>query len=127
MSSIIFDGVTSNMLKKSLDMCSINHRVIAMNMANINTIGYQPLTFDFNAAMKSLEQAGAGASKPSEVANNIRNLDVERYQYPSDSGNNIEIDKEMIRLAENMTHYQALITARKSYGAIMSMAIRGGK
>jgi len=41
MSSIIFDGVTSNMTKKSLDMCAINHRVIAMNMANINTIGYK--------------------------------------------------------------------------------------
>ncbi|MCG8638209.1 MAG: flagellar basal body protein, partial [Desulfobacterales bacterium] len=45
-------GHTSKMSAKALDVSAKRHNLIAGNIANMDTIGYQPMDLDFNETLK---------------------------------------------------------------------------
>ncbi|MDR4505504.1 MAG: flagellar basal body rod protein FlgB [Candidatus Scalindua sp.] len=88
---ITFDKNTE-LLSKLLDLTSTKSKVIANNIANVNTPGYQKLEVTFE---KELQDAIAQGS-----IENIKSL-KEKIELSHDAGNgkdgnSVDIDKEMI-------------------------------
>jgi len=115
-------------LERALDQAAFRHRVLASNVANVDTPGYR--TRDVPTFAGEIEQAMAGSSDPDEdapampimtpVAREVRGL-VERPD-----GNNVSVERESLLLAENQLRFQAAAAFLKSEFHRLSLAINGG-
>jgi flagellar basal-body rod protein FlgB len=99
------------LLAQVLDAAALRHRVIAQNIANVNTPGYHRREVAFEA---DLARALAASESPANVKPHVVVVDdgPERVD-----GNNVDIDNEMSALTKNSLLYQAavqLITSRIS-------------
>lgn len=117
------DGVTYTLLKKSLNASAERNRVIAHNIANINTKGYKASKVVFEDKLKSiLENKEVGLrtthSKHINDGNTLSTLNPEIKKNESTSmridGNNVDIDNEMANLAANTILYNALVSQANS-------------
>lgn len=108
-----------NLLAQLLDASSLRHRVIAQNVANVNTPGYQRqvVTFETDLAKAlATPQAETPALKPR----------VETAEGPArGDGNTVDIDREMNDLSRNALVYQAAAQIIASRVAAMRSAISG--
>ena len=99
-----------DLLAKLTDVTQLRHRVLAQNVANVNTPGYRRLDVRFEDTLS--EQL---ASRPDAPVNELRSEVVEDQITPTRlDGNNVEIDMEMMRLNKNTllgnTYLQLLTT-----------------
>ena len=112
-------GRTIKALEQALDFRSANQSVIAGNMANIETPGYEPQKATFNQALLHAVEKN-GASTPDQVVlrktheNHLpvsseteRPYTIETYSAHSERPS---LDREMARLAENNLLYEASVT-----------------
>jgi flagellar basal-body rod protein FlgB len=125
---------TGRLLAAALDGLAARQAVIASNLANIDTPGYQPLTVDFEAALRaelgqldglspSLEPAPptvgpSAASGPARrdprhlpgVAGSV--VDAAAPRPTAEAGRNdrntVDLDAEVIALAESQLRYAAV-------------------
>lgn len=102
------------MLEKMLDYTSIKHRVIANNIANVNTPGFKQSEVGFDGELKRAIENGekVSAINPKVYKPNISTTRAD--------GNNVDIDIEMGKLTENSLMY-------KIYAQLLSRRIRGLK
>jgi len=85
----------SNQLERYLDLVASETKLIAANMANIDTPEYQTLGMDFENEMRSaLEGVDRG-----EASNPVNVKAVDGLISRPD-GNNVSMDREGLRLAE---------------------------
>ncbi len=99
-------GKTIEMLSAVLDFRSERHKVIASNIANIDTPNYRPKDIVFKEELKALISNEYGAT--------IGKVDYEVI----DSGEKVNLDSEMAKLAENnlMHNLTVELLARKFRG-----------
>jgi flagellar basal-body rod protein FlgB len=111
-----------SLLGKMLDLTSARHRVIAQNVANVNTPNYRRREFSFASSLNDALQKGHSAaykgvrgeiSRPNTTA--VRN-----------NGNNVDIDMETVSLQENSTLYQVYSEFYHQRLGMMKTAIKGG-
>lgn len=127
---LLFADKTPLVLKKALDFQSERQLLISSNISNIDTPGYQARDIDFKGALKAalgtgddlaLRSTHKGHIGPNKDA--IRGLQVDPFNEtdPAKSnGNNVNIDKEMMKLAENQISYNAIIqTIAKRHSTVM--------
>jgi flagellar basal-body rod protein FlgB len=108
-----------NLLTQVLDTSALRHRVIAQNVANVNTPGYRRLAVEFeNDLAKALSAPDGNAAhvKPRVVIED----GPERVD-----GNTVDIDREMNALTKNSLLYQAAAQIITSRVASMRSAIAG--
>lgn len=110
-----------DLLAKLTDVTQLRHRVLAQNVANVNTPGYRRLDVHFEDALA--EQLN---SQPNSSVKDLRPEVVEDQVTPTRlDGNNVEIDMEMMRLNKNTllgnTYLQLLATKL----AMMKRAVSG--
>ncbi len=115
-------------LERALDQAAFRHRVLATNVANVDTPGYH--TRDVPTFAGEIEQAMAGSSNEdapafpamtlTPVARKVRGL-MERPD-----GNNVSVERESLLLAENQLRFQAAAAFLKSEFHRMALAISGG-
>lgn len=116
-----FYGKNFDVMAKLLDMTSIKNKVIANNIANVNTPGYRKLDFFFHDEL-------AKAVKSNEIGN-IRNVEgnlmLSEDKSTRKDGNNVDIDKELIEFYKSIDRHKfgIEIVSRKFKGLIT--AIRG--
>jgi flagellar basal-body rod protein FlgB len=111
----IFDKSSIPLLVKSLDAGMLRSRVIANNIANVNTPGYQRLEVNFEEELrKALDKNKLKGLRTDEKHLNLGSGDISKInakvEKPNDptlpSGvNNVDIDMEMSKLAENQILY----------------------
>lgn len=121
----------------ALRLRSQRHTVIANNLANADTPGFQARDFDFRAA---LARVGGGASRAGSAQLEVthrRHLGgraegepVLQYRVPlqpAQDGNTVEADREQAAFAENAVRYQASLEFLG--GSIRSMinVLKGGQ
>lgn len=114
---------TANMdfLVKQLDVASVRHRVIAHNVANVNTPGFRQLDVNFENALEQRLNRGDAAGSL-----RIRPEIVEGQGGPERAdGNNIDIDQEMGRLTKNTLLYRTYAQILAVKLAAMRSAING--
>ncbi len=107
-------GHTSKLIAKALDVSAKRHNLITGNIANMDTIGYQPADLDFNRTLKR----AMGEKEPDYLdkthykhlsTNNIpgndligeNSEDVDIYHLDT-----VNIDTEMMNLMENNIKYR---------------------
>jgi flagellar basal-body rod protein FlgB len=105
-----------------MSLATQRHSTLTANLANVNTPGYKRKDVDFNLTLEEAigESKGAGRfnsnHSPISNENNIR-LD----------GNNVDLEKEVMALAETELRYQALTDLTAGYFAGMKNVIREGR
>ena len=116
---LLFADKTPMVLKKALDFQSERQLLISSNISNVDTPGYQAKDIDFKGALKAalgssddlaLRSTHKGHLGPSKGA--LKGLQAEIFSEadaPKSNGNNVNIDKEMMKLAENQISYNATI------------------
>ncbi len=101
----LFDR-TFSFIQRSLDLCTLNHKVLSSNIANAETPDYRARTLPFQ---KVLEKALTGASSIGLMRTHPRHLPEESDQEPEveTTTDSVDIDREMAKLAENNIMFQA--------------------
>ena len=116
-------------LTRGLAYATARHSLIARNLANLETPGYRAkdLTFDdyLRPAIElasadlapSLQPIGFGGRSPRVVAagDAVARLD----------GNNVHLDRQMARLAENTMYQQTLVQLLSNQFNTLKLAISG--
>jgi len=123
-------GKTINMLSAMLNFRSNRHKLIASNVANLDTPGYRPKDINFK---KELGLALGNGSKLTVRKTDTRHLPLNSMNSNGiDSGvvscgKKVNIDKEMAKLAENHLMYNLTVEllARKFRG--IKNTLREGK
>ena len=102
---------------KALELLSQRQKVLAGNIANADTPGYQARDFDFS---KALAEARGGAA-PSSIARPGRTIGTDAASVPtvalqwrtpdqpSQDGNTVDLDRERAHFADNATRYEATL------------------
>jgi len=122
-------GVTSQAVKLALDVAILRHQVIANNIANANTPGFTPQRVSFEEQLRGTESSLWPARNDSALRAELERV-AERLGTESivdDGDGTVQIDLEMVKLADNTVRYRALINALSNRGSILKTAITGGR
>ena len=132
MVDLLISDKTINLLEKSLNVSARRHRVITNNLANQDTMGYQPEELDFKKTLAQELEKDSGPvtrthakhlrhrSNPSRLARN-------RATRPSDAGA-FDIEKEMTNLMENNIKYRTSVEMLiRKMGILKSAIVEGGR
>lgn len=134
-----FNTKSMQILERSLDAASLRQKVLANNIANVDTPNFKRSDVSFDAALQNyLNQDGTsiqgtmtdprhipiGASSFTEIRPEIM---VEQSTTVNNNGNNVDIDSEMTQLAVNQIKYNALVQEANGYFSRLRSAIQGGR
>ena len=110
-----------DVLSRLLDVASLRHRVVAHNIANVNTPGYHELDVSFENAFARAVDRG-NLDKALQVRAGVGTADggPERAD-----GNNVDIDFEMARLNKNTLLYRVYTQVLAGYIAQARSAVTG--
>jgi flagellar basal-body rod protein FlgB len=121
------EAVTSAALSLALDAAVMRQQAIATNIANANTAGYVRQTISFDRQLEQIRsnwQAGGGL-RPDALRNVT--LRLEPAGAPADIQGGVQLDTEMVDMAQNAVQYQTLLKGLIRHYAILSSAISEGK
>ena len=115
-----------------MDASAVRGKVIANNVANINTKGYKKLYVTFEETLS--DSMGKNTLKTDnvkhmQIGSSNGDITVKRDENTSmrQDGNNVDIDLEMTNQAANTLMFNALVKQVNSKIALTSYIIGGGK
>ena len=111
----MFDSVSSVALNSALDGLALRQRVIANNVANIQTPGYQAQRVSFEDELSQAVTRGSGAV----TAQVARSLEPTR-----EDGNNVNLDTETMSSVDTTMRYQLALRAVDSEFSVLRAAMR---
>jgi flagellar basal-body rod protein FlgB len=123
-------------LTRALDAEALRQRVIANNIANLNTPGFKRSRVNFQAFMDAAVQADASGHLKRTDARHIPGRlggggppGVEQVRETSQraDSNNVDLDREMLEMVENVLAFQTISQLRSKKSGIYSLVIRGGR
>lgn len=124
--SVIFDP-TMRFLAAGLDVTLYRQNVIMGNVANLDTPNYAPKDINFADALnEAIEAQQPRASATAEPANFAQHTEERPDREAGPSGNSVELDIQMGRLAQNSTLYGASSRAISRKLALMRDIINDG-
>lgn len=130
---------TMAILEKGLDAASMRNRVIANNLANIDTPGYKRSEVVFEDELKKAIGKNGGIRG---FITNEKHIPIGGTGFPDinpsqvvkhdtsmrNDGNNVDIDREMAALAKNTIMFEALSQEIKGeFEKIKTAIIEGGR
>ena len=117
----VFNAGNLDLLKRSLDAYTLRQRVIAENIAQVETPGYSSRSVDFEDALqRALDRGETALPEPVLRPDSPRAL-----QGTTNGVNDVDLDREMAALAEtNLRHKLATRILSIRYQLLRS-AIRG--
>lgn len=110
----MIDRVTQS-LEAYLDLLTTRQKLVASNIANLDTPGYRTRDIDFQAELRTAlgriqsGQAADGATRVGAAAKEVEGLAVKN------DGNDVQLDRESRLLAENAMRFElasALVASR---------------
>lgn len=113
-----------NNLDQAMDRTTRRHSMLTGNLANANTPGYKRKDCDFNAVLDA-------ENNQAEVR--MKEMRERRQQMLSDrtsirvDGSNVDLEREVMSIAETELRYQALTDMTAQYFAGLKNAIREGR
>jgi flagellar basal-body rod protein FlgB len=130
----IFDQ-TLQLLERSLDTRLERHNVLASNLANADTPGFEPRDVDFNAAMNAAAadiESSAAANSPEFGSATVKHAPPPMLTGRSAAaaagldGNRVDADHVLVSLAENGLQYGASARAAGKKLAILRYVASDG-
>ena len=115
---------------QALMLRSERQRLLASNIANADTPGYQARDFDFARALRAATASASGGRLGDPIARGASGLasapapptPALRYATPAQTnldGNTVDMDRERASFADNAVHYEA--TLRFINGSLRTM------
>jgi flagellar basal-body rod protein FlgB len=128
MASGLFGGAIDQ-LSRGLTYAARRHEVLSQNVANLETPGYQGRDLVFDDQLRPLLDVitvGSGDVRPPE-GEGARALRLVRVADgpASPDGNDVRLDRQMARLAENTLFHQALVQVLGQQFSLLKQAIAG--
>lgn len=93
-----------NLLEKMLDVSAIKHKVIANNIANINTPGYKKMEVSFAEQLEKVIKDNS-VNKFDSLQPKIVLSKEDANGTVRNDGNNVDMDKEVSSLMKNTLSY----------------------
>jgi flagellar basal-body rod protein FlgB len=114
---------TSRLLAEMIQGTALRHRVLAGNLANVETPGYQAQDVSFSVALEEAGRVAAGGGNaPSRVQPTIT-TDAEAPIRRD--GSTVDLDRQMVRLSQNTQWHNAMLQILASRFTQMKTAIKG--
>ena len=101
----MLESVTTNALQSALDGLSLRQKVIANNVANVNTPNYHAEKVSFEDTLAKSVADGNGAA-PASVARSLEPTNT--------NGNNVNLDEETLSNVDTVLRYQFASQAMNS-------------
>ena len=111
----MFDSVSSVALHSALDGLSLRSRVIADNVANINTPGFLAGQVTFEESLRTAVGGGSGTA----TASVYRTGGATR-----EDGNNVDLDEQTLQGIETQMRYQLITQAVTNQHSLISASLR---
>jgi flagellar basal-body rod protein FlgB len=108
-------NLNTGRLEQYLDLLSARQKLVASNIANVDTPGYRAKDIDFHFELESLTAGQAPHA-----------IEAEGLAVKSD-GNNVSMDREMRLLSENALRFQFTTQLLRSEIRDVRMAIKEGR
>ena len=115
----LFD-VTQMALEKALSGAAMRQRVLADNLANVNTAGFKRSEVDFQSV---LADALDGETSPKSLGALDFQAQVDGSGTVRADGNDVDVDAEIANLSENAVTYQALVAVAKERMSMLQIAL----
>ncbi len=124
----IFDE-TFDLVKVRLGLDVKEHELISSNIANIDTPNYVARKLSFEKTLERFMSDYTTSLKTTNPRHFVFGAGgPEDNNFVVDETGEVDIDKELSRLAENSIHYQALINVLNKKFTLLKLAIsEGGK
>jgi flagellar basal-body rod protein FlgB len=118
----IFDP-TSGLLSEMIRATAVRHRILASNLANVETPGYeaQEVAFDKLLAEAQGQPAGRPAAPPG-IRPVVR---ADPDGVSRRDGNTVDLDRQMVKMAENTLWHNGLVQILAQRLNVMKAAIKG--
>lgn len=122
------DTYTYNLIKRGLDVSSLRGKVIANNMANINTANYKRLNVSFEDTLRDVtkEISKTGYVDGDKLDFGSIRVDKDTTSSMRSDGNNVDLDIEKANQAANTLLYNALVTEANNKLNMTKYVITGG-
>lgn len=132
MVDLLISDKTINLLEKSLNVSARRHRVIANNLANLDTMGYQPKELDFRKTLEQELKKESGSvvrTHPKHLEHRSNASQSARNRAARQAGSGaFDIEKEMTNLMENNIKYRTSVEMLiRKMGILKSAIIEGGR
>ena len=129
MNDFLFNSKVYNVMQRGLDAAAVKHQVISNNVANVDTPNFKRSEVVFEDLLRGaawrIENKTAPLLEPPE------DLRAHVYRVYDTSmrldGNNVDIDAEMSKLAQNTLYFQGLTQLLSSKFSGLRNAIREGR
>ena len=119
--------VTTSGLAKALDAAGLRHRVIADNIANVETPGFTRSEVSFEDQLKRAFDSTDEDSAIKRIQEAQPEVRADALSPARPDGNNVSIDKEMAELTKNTLRYETLVRLLNLKGLMVREAITEGK
>ena len=127
MLSEFFTDKASITLSRALDGYAARNKVIANNIANAETPGFQRSEVHFEDDLREAFDTRGSASAKKKLAEVTPQVEVDTDSPARPDGNNVNIDQEIADLAKNSLSYRAATTLLELKGANLKYVITESK
>ncbi|WAA13609.1 flagellar basal body rod protein FlgB [Fervidibacillus halotolerans] len=123
---------TISLLETSLDYSTVKQKVISHNIANVDTPNYKARDVKFKAILDEKMNGSFKANLTNEkhipisptTSNPIVTTEP-NVQY-NHNGNSVDVDLEMVKLAQNQIYYNAIVDRLNGKFQTLQSVIKGG-
>ena len=120
----LFEG-TIELLRQAAVYSTRRHELLAQNVANADTPGFQARDLSFASEMSLAQQVRALPA----TALGIPDLDVRLIEHPDSAvtpdGNSVDIDRQMARVAQNTLYHNTVLQLLNGEFKTLKTAING--
>lgn len=119
----MLDSKNINILKQGLDAVWLKQKIISQNISNSETPGYKAKTVEFKQVLKNkckYTQYHKGQDNDSELQVVVKEQKGTNQVL---DGNNVDVEKEMMDLADAQLQYDALIQKMNKEFTMLRTAI----
>jgi flagellar basal-body rod protein FlgB len=119
---VLFDP-TSDLLSDMIRATTVRHRILASNLANVETPEYEAQEVAFEKVLA--EAQGQSGGSPAEVPGVRPVVRPDPDVAIRRDGNTVDLDRQMTKLAENTLWHNGLVQILVNRMNVMKMAIKG--
>ncbi|MDU4959915.1 MAG: flagellar basal body rod protein FlgB [Sporomusaceae bacterium] len=137
--NILSSAPHAALLEKAISAASVRHKVIADNIANVNTPQFKRSEVQFEDVLREKLDASTEKRLPLAMTHERHlnrpgqsNPDLLRIRTVTENsfrtdGNNVDIDVEMANMAKNTIYYDATVQQLSRYFSSIKSVINGGR
>jgi len=122
---------TISTLENAINYSNLKQKVIAQNIANVDTPNYKAKDVTFKESLSNAMEANKTDARHIDFigTNKTGNSSIvtKSNAFYNNSGNSVDVDKEMTELATNQIYYNALIDRISGKFSSLENVIKGGR